>query len=95
MCRQQLQEKEEALAAASDRLTDIDQHMHSLAAEYDKTLARLEEDRKAVTAEEAERDAEEAAVAQSRAQANEAEAAATTQQTKFDQQVSCLHLMNV
>ena len=61
--------------------------MHSLAAKYDKTLARLAEDRKAVTAEEAERDAEEAAVADSRAQASQAEAAAKTQQSKFDEQV--------
>lgn len=61
--------------------------MHSLAAKYDKTLARLAEDHKAVTAEEAERDAEEAAVADSRAQASQAEAATKTQQSKFDEQV--------
>lgn len=61
--------------------------MHSLAAKYDKTLARLAEDRKAVTAEEAERDAEDAAVADSRAQASQAQAAGKTQQSKFDEQV--------
>ena len=61
--------------------------MHSLAAKYDKTLARLAEDRKAVTAEEAERDAEEAAVADSRAQASQAEAAATTQHSNYAEQV--------
>lgn len=60
-----------------------------MAAKYDKTLARLAEDRKAVTAEEAERDGEEAAVSRSREQASQAEAAAKSQQTKFEEQVSC------
>lgn len=86
--RRQLQQKEGALEAASVKLADIDQHMHSLAAKYDKTLARLAEDRKAVTTEEAEQDAEEAAVASSRAQAAAAQTAAELQQSGFDDEVS-------
>ncbi len=86
-CRRQLAEKEEALAAAADKLADIDHHMHSLAAKYDKTLARLAEDRKAVATEEAEQDAEESAVQSTREQAVAAEAAAEEQQAKFDEQV--------
>ena len=87
MCRRQLAEKEEALAAAADRLGEIDQQMHSLAAKYDKTLARLAEDRKAVATEEAERNAEELAVQSTREQAVAAAAAAKQQQTLFDKQV--------
>ena len=85
--RRQLLEKETALAAAADKLADIDQHMHSLAAKYDKTLARLAEDRRAVATEEGERDAEEAAVQSSREQAVAAEAAAKEEQAQFDEQV--------
>lgn len=88
--RRQLAEKEKALAAASDKLADIDSHMHSLAAKYDKTLARLAEDRKAVAMEEAERDAEESTVEGTRAQAAAAEAAAEEQQAKFDEQANLL-----
>lgn len=86
-CRRQLQEKEEALAAAADSLAEIDQHMHSLAAKYDKTLARLAEDRKAVATEEAERDAEESAVQSTKEQAVAAQATARKQQEQFDEQV--------
>ena len=88
--RHQLAEKEEALAAASDKLADIDGHMHSLAAKYDKTLARLAEDRKAVAMEEAERDAEEGTVMDAREQAAAVEAAAEEQQAKFDEQANTL-----
>lgn len=90
-CRRQLLKKEEALAAAADKLADIDQHMHSLAAKYDKTLARLAEDRKAVASEAAERGAEESAVQRSREQALAAQAAAQEEQAHFDEQV-LLHL---
>ena len=86
--RQQLQQKEAALAEASAKLADIDGQMHSLAAKYDKTLARLAEDRQAVRTEEAEREAEAAAVASSRAQAAEAQAAAEMQQSRFNDEVS-------
>ncbi len=86
-CRRQLAEKEEALAAAADKLADIHQHMHSLAAKYDKTLARLAEDRKAVATEEAERDAEEIAVQSTREQAAATEAAAEQQQALLKEQV--------
>lgn len=86
-CRRQLAEKEEALAAAADKLADIDQHMHSLAAKYDKTLARLAEDRRAVATEEAERDAEEIAVQSTREQAVATEAAAKQQQALLEEQV--------
>ncbi|KAL0028763.1 hypothetical protein WJX79_005643 [Trebouxia sp. C0005] len=86
--RSQLAEKEEALAAAADKLADIDQHMHSLAAKYDKTLARLAEDRKAVATEEAERDAEEIAVQSTRKQAVATEAAANQQQAVLEEQVA-------
>ncbi|DBA83906.1 TPA: hypothetical protein ACH3X1_006411 [Trebouxia sp. C0004] len=85
--RRQLAEKEEALAAAADKLADIDHHMHSLAAKYDKTLARLAEDRKAVATEEAERDAEEIAVQSTREQAVATEAAAKQQQGLLEKQV--------
>ena len=88
--RRQLAEKEEALAAASDELADIDSHMHSLAAKYDKTLARLAEDRKAVAMEEAERDAEESTVESAREQAAAAEAAVEEQQARFDEQANTL-----
>lgn len=91
-CRQRLAEKEAALAAAADKLSGIDQQVHSLAAKYDKTLARLAEDRKAVAAEEAERQAEEATAQSTREQAAAAEAAAQKQQADFDQQVSCQSL---
>ena len=90
-CRRQLLKKEEALAAAADKLADIDQHMHSLAAKYDKTLTRLADDRKAVASEAAERDAEESAVQRSREQALAAQAAAEEEQAQFDEQV-LLHL---
>ncbi|KAL0047708.1 hypothetical protein WJX82_009972 [Trebouxia sp. C0006] len=86
--RRQLAEKEEALAAAADKLADIDQHMHSLAAKYDKTLARLAEDRRAVATEEAERDAEEIAVQSTREQAVATEAAAKQQQALLEEQVA-------
>lgn len=89
--RRQLQAKEEALADASDKLADMEQHMHSLAAKYDKTLARLAEDRKAVTAEEAERDAEEAALLRSREQAGQAKAAAKARMLELEEQVGWLH----
>ena len=75
------------MAAAADTLANIDQHMHSLAAKYDKTLARLAEDRRAVATEEAEQDAEETAVQSSREQAIAAEAAAKEEQAQFDEQV--------
>ena len=61
--------------------------MQSLAAKYDKTLARLAEDRKAVASEAAERDAEERAVQRSREQAVAAQAAAQEEQAQFDEQV--------
>lgn len=61
--------------------------MHSLAAKYDKTLARLAEDRKAVATEEAERDAEEIAVQSTRKQAVATEAAANQQQAVLEEQV--------
>ena len=66
--------------------------MHSLAAKYDKTLARLAEDRWAVAAEEAERDAEQSAVQSSREQALAAEAAAKQEQAQLDEQVT-LHIL--
>ena len=92
MSRQQLAEKEEALAAAADNLAGIDQQMHSLAAKYDKTLARLADDRRAVATEEAERQAEESAVQTTREAAAAAETAAEQQQDKFDRQV-CQHAL--
>lgn len=93
--RRQLLKKEEALAAAAGKLADIDQHMQSLAAKYDKTLMRLAEDRKAVASEAAERDAEESAVQQSREQALAAQAAAEEEQAQFDKQVRLHHGVNV
>ena len=86
--RRQLQQKEEALAAAADKLAEIDQQMHSLAAKYDKTLARLAEDRKAVATEEAEQEAEERALQSSREKAVAAQAATKQEQAQLDKQVS-------
>ena len=86
-CRRQLLEKEEALAAAADKLANIEQHMHSLAAKYDKTLTRLAEDSRAVASEAAERDDIESAVQRSREQADAAQAAAEQEQAQFDEQV--------
>ena len=45
-CRAQLAEKQAALDTAALQLAESEEHMQALASKYDKTLARLAEDRK-------------------------------------------------
>lgn len=85
--RAELRRKEEELEGAAAALAEADAGMGALAAKYDKTLARIADDRRAVAVEEAERDAELAALLADRQRAEQAQQAALNQSALLRSQV--------
>lgn len=92
-CRRQLAAKEAEAADAAAALADVDERSAAATAKYDRALQRLTEDRSALAAEAAERDAAQDELEAAAAEAAEAGAAAREEQQLLEQHVR--HTLNL
>ena len=72
-------QKEAALAAAADELEAAESAIRGVSARYDRTLARLAEDRTTLAADETEQSARSAELDEAHATAQQAQVAAESQ----------------